>query len=58
MRGNTSCGWTLRVGMTTFYAIKNKMRCTHLNYRSISALDIFDQAMDNTFEGLDGVVQE
>lgn len=30
------------------------MRCTRLNYGTISAQDIFDKAMDDTIEGLDG----
>ncbi len=41
--------------MTTFYGTGNKMRYTRLNFGTISAQDIFDQAMDDTIEGLPGV---
>ena len=42
--------------MTTFYGTECKMRYTRLNYATISAQDIFDKAMDDTIEGLDGVL--
>ena len=41
--------------LTTFYGTTNKMRFARLNYGTISAQDIFDRAMDDTIEGLQGV---
>jgi len=41
--------------LTTFYGTRGKMRYTRLNYGTISAQDIFDKAMDDTIDGLDGV---
>ncbi len=41
--------------MTTFYGTKNKMRYMRLNYRTISAQDIFGKAMNDTIDGLQGV---
>ncbi len=42
--------------LTTFYGSRQKMRYTRLNYGTISAQDIFDKTMDDTIEGLDGVL--
>ncbi len=42
--------------LTTFYGSRKKMRHTRLNYGTISAQDIFDKTMDDTIEGLDGVL--
>ena len=42
--------------LTTFYDSRQKMRYTRLNYGTISAQDIFDKAMDDTIEGLSGVM--
>jgi hypothetical protein len=42
--------------VTTFYGTSNKMRYTRLNYGTISSQDIFDKAMDDTINGLDGVL--
>ena len=41
--------------LNTFYGPECKMRCTRLNYGTISAQDIFDKAMDGTIAGLNGV---
>ena len=42
--------------LTTFYGTHGKMRYTRLNYGTISSQDIFDKAMDDTVEGLEGVL--
>ena len=42
--------------LNTFYGSRQKMKYTGLNYGAISARDIFDKAMDNTIEGLSGVM--
>ena len=42
--------------LTTFYGSRQKMRYTRLNYGTLSAQDIFDKAMDDTVEGLSGVM--
>jgi hypothetical protein len=42
--------------LTTFYGLTGKLRYTRLNYGTISAQDIFDQAMDDTIRGLKGVL--
>ena len=40
--------------MTTFYRTECKMRYTRQNYGTISAQDVFDEAMDDTISGLQG----
>ena len=42
--------------LTTFYGTNSRMRYKRLNYETISAQDIFDKAMDDTIEGLNGVL--
>ena len=42
--------------LTTFYGTNSRMRYKRLNYGTISAQDIFDKAMDDTIEGLNGVL--
>ena len=42
--------------LTTFYGTYSRMRYKRLNYGTISAQDIFDKAMDDTIEGLNGVL--
>ena len=42
--------------LTTFYGTSTKLKYTRLNYGTISAQDIFDKAITDTIEGLDGVL--
>lgn len=42
--------------LTTFYGASTKLRYTRLNYGTISPQDIFDKAISDTIEGLDGVL--
>lgn len=42
--------------LTTFHGTANKMRYTRLNFGAVSSQDIFDKAMDDTIEGLEGVL--
>jgi hypothetical protein len=42
--------------LTTFHGVNGKLRYKRLNYGTISAQDIFDKAMDDTIEGLPGVL--
>ena len=42
--------------LTTFHGVNGKMRYKRLNYGTISAQDIFDKAMDDTIQGLPGVL--
>ena len=42
--------------LTTFHGTRQNLRYTRLNYGTISAQDIFDKAMDDTIDGLNGVL--
>ena len=42
--------------MTTFYGTDGRLRYKRLNFGSISSQDIFDKAMDDTIQGLKGVL--
>ncbi len=42
--------------LTTFYGTSGRLRYRRLNYGTISAQDIFDRALDDTIQGLDGVL--
>ena len=42
--------------MTTFYGTQGRLRYKRLNFGTISAQDIFDKAVDDTIQGLTGVV--
>lgn len=42
--------------MTTFHGTRGRMRYKRLNFGTVSAQDIFDQAMDDTIHGLPGVL--
>ena len=42
--------------LTTFHGTQQKMRYARLNYGTISSQDIFDKVMDDTVEGLNGVL--
>ena len=42
--------------ITTFYGTSTQLRYTRLNYGTISALDIFDKAINDTITGLNGLL--
>ncbi|KAK3739257.1 hypothetical protein QZH41_000263 [Actinostola sp. cb2023] len=42
--------------LTTFYGTTKKFRYKRLNFGAISSQDIFDKAMDDTIDGLEGVL--
>ena len=42
--------------LTAFHGTQQKMRYTRLNFGTISAQDIFDKAMDDTIDDLNGVL--
>ncbi len=42
--------------LTTFYGTDGRYRYKRLNYGTISSQDIFDKAMDDTIQGLEGVL--
>ena len=42
--------------LTTFHRTQQKMRYTRLNFGTISAQDIFDKAMDDTIDDLNGIL--
>ena len=42
--------------LTTFYGTQGRLRYNRLNFGTISAQDIFDKAVDDTIQGLQGVV--
>jgi hypothetical protein len=42
--------------ITTFHGTQGKMRYKRLNYGTISAQDIFDKAMDDVLQGINGVL--
>ena len=42
--------------LTTFHGTQQKMRYTRLNFGTISAQDIFDKAVDDTIDDLNGVL--
>ena len=42
--------------LTTFHGTQQKMKCTRMNFGTISAQDIFDKATDDTIDDLNGVL--
>ena len=42
--------------LTKFHGTEQKMRYKRLNFGTISSQDIFDKAMDDTIEGIVGVL--
>ena len=42
--------------LTTFYGTQGRLRYKRLNFGTISAQDMFDKAVDDTIQGLQGVV--